>query len=252
MGNEGSSLHKWARNFSTAIVDEDDNEKYDNVNARAEIKIQILNEALDAANESRNLYLKFKQQFTALNPESIQNIHNKWIEHEIQLSDAYSKAIKYTARLRRKDVAMKAQLLLDDMLSRHENIKEESNFLSYHDGPQFSDRTVMDLVNAIEQEYASKDSSSSPDLELTKDGIPLPTSKDFGNVLHSWASSKVKRKGLYAESLLYRMMELAFFYPENFSMPDSKTFGLVIKCHAGSTCKLNKAHDIVEFEFSVN
>ena len=257
---KSAPLHRWRRNFSTAIesigietepADDDDNSKYayDGVNARAEIKLNTLNETLTLANQSRSLYQKSKRTNTntslSLSEESLLNIHDNWKEQEVKLSDAYSKAIKYTARLRTKDVAKKAQILLDDMISRHGSIQEESNFLSKHDGPQFSDPIVMDLVNAIEQEYSTSRSASSAststsakELELTRDGVPIPTSKDFANVLHSWASSKVKRKGLHAESLLYRMIELAYFYPENFSMPDSKTFGLVVKCHAGSTCKL--------------
>ena len=261
---KSAPLHRWRRNFSTAIesigietepADDDDNSKYayDGVNARAEIKLNTLNETLTLANQSRSLYQKSKRTNTntslSLSEESLLNIHDNWKEQEVKLSDAYSKAIKYTARLRTKDVAKKAQILLDDMISRHGSIQEESNFLSKHDGPQFSDPIVMDLVNAIEQEYSTSLSASSAststststsakELELTRDGVPIPTSKDFANVLHSWASSKVKRKGLHAESLLYRMIELAYFYPENFSMPDSKTFGLVVKCHAGSTCKL--------------
>jgi hypothetical protein len=258
---KSAPLHRWRRNFSTAIesigietepADDDDNSKYayDGVNARAEIKLNTLNETLTLANQSRSLYQKSKRTNTntslSLSEESLLNIHDNWKEQEVKLSDAYSKAIKYTARLRTKDVAKKAQILLDDMISRHGSIQEESNFLSKHDGPQFSDPIVMDLVNAIEQEYSTSLSASSAstststsakELELTRDGVPIPTSKDFANVLHSWASSKVKRKGLHAESLLYRMIELAYFYPENFSMPDSKTFGLVVKCHAGSTCK---------------
>jgi len=220
--------------FSTALPIEptDDAILYDGVNARADIKMKILSEAKHLANKSHSLHQSSKRTTNELNEQSVLNFYNNWIQHEVQLSDAYSKAIKYTARLRKEDVAKKAQRLLDDMISRHSSIQEESNFLSTHDGPQFSDRTVVDLVAAIEQDFSA---SAAPD--AVREGIPVPTTRDFHNVLHSWASSKVKRKGLHAESLLYRMMELAYFYPENFSMPDSKSFGLAVKCYAGSTCK---------------
>jgi hypothetical protein len=217
--------------------------RYDGVAARAEIKINALNTALEIANQSRDLHYNSKRNPSTTSTSQDYKFH--WKQDEIQLSDAYSKAIKYTARLRSKDVAMTAQALLDDMIQRHASIQETSNFLTFHDGPQFSDRSVMDLVEAIEAEFGFRWSSpTSPSLrekenvalETTRDGIPVPTSKDFANVLHSWASSKVRRKGLYAESILYRMMELSYFYPENFEMPDSKMFGLVIKCYAGSTC----------------
>ena len=228
--------YRWERKFSSkplhsAQIDSDP-VPYDGVNARAEIKLGVLEEAQINANKARALYRSSKSATTKLSEESIQNIYDNWIQKEVNLSDAYSKAIKYTAKLRTKDVAKKAQRLLDEMILRHRSIQEESTFLSYHDGPQFNDRNVLDLVSAIERDYSNTDPPSE-----TREGIPVPTMKDFSNVLHSWASSKVRRKGLHAESLLYRIMELAYFYPENFQMPDSKTFGLVIKCYAGSTCK---------------
>ena len=85
--------------------------------------------------------------------------------------------------------------------------------------------------------------------------IPPPTKRECHNVLHAYASSKLKKKGLYAENLLYRMMELAFRYPDGNGivdaygelrleigfgnvMPDSKTFAIVIKSYGGSTCML--------------
>ena len=73
-----------------------------------------------------------------------------------------------------------------------------------------------------------------PELE----GVPRPTKRDFHNVLHGWASSKARQKGVRAEFLLMRMMELTAWYgPEVFEWPDSRTFALVVKCYAGTTCK---------------
>lgn len=243
-----SNQINWGREFSSLTIqssevkeeeEDDDNEDdtitYDGVSARAKVKMNVLNDAKSIADKAKALYQSSRSSTTELSPESLENIRKNWVEKEVELADAYSKGIKYIARLRTKDVSRKAQLLLDDMLSRHGTIQEESTFLPGHDGPQFSDKTVFDLLHAIEQDNSQK--SNAVVCVATRDGIPVPDMKDFSNVLHSWASSKVKRKGVYAESLLYRMMELGYFYPENFSMPDSKTFGLIVKCYAGSTCK---------------
>ena len=77
--------------------------------------------------------------------------------------------------------------------------------------------------------------SSLPDIDDGGRSDFVPTRGDFLNVLHSWASSKARRKGLHAEALLLRMAELAAWYPDHFSPPDSKAIYLVAKCHAGST-----------------
>jgi hypothetical protein len=231
----------WGREFSSLTIQEKENDDeeetitYDGVSARAKVKMNVLNDAKSIADKAKALYQSSRSSTTELSPESLENIRKNWVEKEVELADAYSKGIKYIARLRTKDVSRKAQLLLDDMLTRHGTIQEESTFLPGHDGPQFSDKTVFDLLHAIEQDNSQK--SDKVVCVAMRDGIPVPDMKDFSNVLHSWASSKVKRKGVYAESLLYRMMELGYFYPENFSMPDSKTFGLIVKCYAGSTCK---------------
>lgn len=221
---------KYTQSFSTAAThiedEQEEEEQVDSVTARANVKMNVLNHAKMEADEAKKLYK------SSISSKSNDGMREKWIEKEVALADAYSKAIKYIAKLRKKDVARKSQILLDDMIQRHESIQEESNFFIGKGDTIFSDRTVMDLLNAISQEPPKR-----MEVDPLRNDIPVPNMKDFSNVLHSWASSKVKRKGIYAESLLYRMIELAFFYPENFEMPDSKTFGLVVKCYAGSTRK---------------
>ena len=230
--NEFMNYKKNHQSFSTAAThkhieeEQEEEEQVDSVTARANVKMHVLNHAKKEADEAKKLY---KSSITSTSND---DMREKWIEKEVALADAYSKAIKYIAKLRKKDVARKSQILLDDMIQRHESIQEESNFFIGNGDTIFSDRIVMDLLNAISQEPPKR-----MEVDPLRNGIPVPNMKDFSNVLHSWASSKVKRKGIYAESLLYRMIELAFFYPENFEMPDSKTFGLVVKCYAGSTRK---------------
>jgi hypothetical protein len=125
------------------------------------------------------------------------------------------------------------------MLSRHvDSIEKQTAFnIGHHHKTLFSDEDVDELMNLIEKDFETSAQPKVMELSKTRFGIPVPDTKDFTNVLHAWASSKVRKKGIYAENILYRMMELAYLYPENFSMPGSKTFGLVVKCHAGSTCK---------------
>jgi len=210
--------------------------------SRAKVKMTVLRDARDIAQQAKSLYKSSMNSSNQLSLESRENIRKNWLSKEAVLADAYSKAIKYTAKLRTKDAAKESQSLLDEMIGRHDEIGEESNFLIGKDGPLFSEKSILSLVEAIEQDYW-KISTSLLEVndqfacKVRLSDIPPPDAKDFTNVLHSWASSKVRRKGMYAESLLYRMMELAYFYPDRFSMPDSKMFGLVIKCHAGSTCK---------------
>jgi hypothetical protein len=230
------------QSFLSNITHEDVNE---NADARAKIKIQILQDCKEKADTCKRAYISSQRNSNHFDNDYIQHRYKEWIKSEIDLSDAYSKAIKYTARLRNKDVARMAQDMLDEMISRHDVLHDESKFQLSHDGPVFQDRNVSDLMHVVlrkDRDYEG---------ETLSDDVPLASARDFYNVLHSWASSKVKRKGIYAENLLYRMMELAHWYPKNFDMPDSRIFGLVVKCYSGSTLKdslekiqkLHKLHD---------
>lgn len=238
-GRSGIDPLPKALRLDVGFVKSDDE---DGNSARAKVKLNVLKDARDLANHAKSLYQSSRTPSNGLSPESCENIYKNWVLKEIELADAYSKAIKYTAKLRTENAAKKAQGLLDEMIARHESIQIQSNFVVGDDGT-LSDETVKKLINAVEQDVGKSAPSFTTTQETCSNGfaihheIPVPDAKDFTNVLHAWASSKVRRKGLYAESILYRMMELAFFYPEKFSMPDSKIFGLVVKCHAGSTLK---------------
>lgn len=218
---------------------------HESADARAQIKIQILKDCIEKADTCKRVYISSQRNANHFDHDYIQHRYKEWINSEMDLSGAYSKAIKYTARLRNKDVAKMAQDMLDEMISRHDVLHQESKFQLSHDGPVLQDRNVSDLMHVILRKDTIHES------ETLSEDVPLASKRDFLNVLHSWASSKVKRKGMYAENLLYRMMELSHWYPKNFEMPDSRTFGLVVKCYAGSTLKdslqkiqkLHKLHD---------
>ncbi len=247
--------------MSTARIEEVDDTNDTESSAedrRAEVKQEILTKARSQTNKCKAIFRSQKQNQKPVSEEKLKKLYNDWMTHEILLADAYTKAIKYTAKLREEGAALKAQRYLDEMIQRNEEEEllplvamNKSNFNLEMRGigfdmvkVNFKDEAVDELLEAL----------TARDKELTTNGegkaggsnatdnqplspIPTPSIREFHNVLHSWASSKVKKKGLFAENLLYRMMELAFRYPDTFDMPNSKTFGLVVKCYVGSTCK---------------
>eukprot|EP00554_Chaetoceros_debilis_P007875 CAMPEP_0194078306 /NCGR_PEP_ID=MMETSP0149-20130528/4738_1 /TAXON_ID=122233 /ORGANISM="Chaetoceros debilis, Strain MM31A-1" /LENGTH=889 /DNA_ID=CAMNT_0038759543 /DNA_START=360 /DNA_END=3029 /DNA_ORIENTATION=- len=310
--------------------DDNKNKKVQNANdRRAQVKLDTLQMARGQTNKTKAYYQKaIKDQFTSSssssssksskssasnrskkNTDEVKRRHNDWMTHEILLADAYSKAIKYTAKLNNvPGAALRAQIFLDEMIARHDYgdidghgngdidgdghgkpliAEEKSNFMLQVQGMNFetitvnfNDMAVDELLNAMSKsnkpmekpEHANanvKEGDDRPDTTDTdtftntnpnpnpKLHIPPPTKRECHNVLHAYASSKLKKKGLYAENLLYRMMELAFWYPTNSDcnsnwnssskdgvglgfggvMPDSKTFAIAIKSYGGSTYK---------------
>mmetsp|Transcript_4167 Transcript_4167/g.6075 ORF Transcript_4167/g.6075 Transcript_4167/m.6075 type:complete len:806 (-) Transcript_4167:260-2677(-) len=229
--------------------------------ARSESKLATLLEIKNVTNQAKETYKSLLSASSSPDESSLQNAHQNWIENEIQLSDAYSKAIKYTAKLRLENTAHKSRLLLDEMISRHDEISSESSLggnnhkdnhsNSNNNGILIDDDIISEMIKKI---HFSSNGRALPQLTsytLSTAVIPPPTIKDFHNVMHSWASSKAKKKGVHAEALLWRMMELATLYPEYFDFPNSRTFALVIKCYANSTYnqsserieKLHNFHD---------
>ena len=209
---------------------------------RSEVKLTLLNEVKAEADEAKQIYLSLKQQNLEHN-----DAFKAWIQCETKLSDAYSKAIKYTARLRSKDTALKSRLLLDEMISRLGIQPMSSLYTINNHGDSsdisFDDKAISTLIDSMsfysDGDIASNCSGKNQNENnvIISTMIPPPSKQDFNNIIHSWASSKAKRKGLYAESLLWRMIELYHLQPGYFDFPDSKTFGLIIKCYSGSTCK---------------
>ena len=226
------------------------------VDPRAEGKILKLKDAKIVADEAKKVYFESKQtNLKSDNRHDIDGINSQkayyddWVKHETELSDAYSKAIKYTARVRSKDTALESRILLDEMISRHGISPHSLLFSIYYDEAGRSDIIILDRVISKFIETLKFDNNGNVitnSSEYSRHGdditnsiiIPPPTKQDFHNIIHSWASSKAKRKGLHAETLLWRMLELVKQQPGRFDFPDSKTFGLVIKCYAGSTCTL--------------
>ena len=240
--------------------------------ARSESKLLALSEVKEITDEAKQFHHSIRQKKLGDNDNlELQSAYNSWIQNETKLSDAFSKAIKYTARLRSKDTALKSKHLLDEMIDRH-NISSNSKLYSIksHDDDnvgdiiEIHDDAIFDLVKMIRFSGAhgvDKDKHNdgnhidSSNIIIFKDSnsiykendiisatIPPPTKRDYHNVIHSWGSSKAKKKGLQAETLLWRMLELSYLYPSYFDVPDSRTFALVIKCYAGSTCTYLQHH----------
>lgn len=230
-------------------------ENNEKLNHRAKIKFLVLSDVKIRANQLRKEFLAANSLHSTIHQTHhdeiiMSDLLEKWTEQEILLSQTYSKAIKYVARTREKDAAHKAGLLLHEMIERmgapHTNFNPEGGGGTRSDEKELGEMRKMVI-----------DDKKSKSLKLSLPNVydnPFspPTKRDFHNVLHSWASSKARRKGLEAEFLLFRMTELARWFPDLFyTLPDSKTFSLVVKCFSGSTyslalakiIKINKIHD---------
>jgi hypothetical protein len=138
------------------------------------------------------------------------------------------------------DAASRAEKILNEMVARtgapSTQYPLEDDTAMNNNGVAVSTKLKR---NVMEQMLHTKASDSLTLPDITENPFVPPTRRDFGNVLHSWASSKIRRKGLHAEALLLRMAELSWWYPDTFSdtFPDSKSFSLVVKCFSGSTRK---------------
>ena len=213
---------------------------------RAETKIQLLKDVQSVTDESKGLYLSSQKH--NINEEESQMLYNNWMNHEIRLADAYSKAIKYTAKLRAKDTTLKSRHLLDEMISRHGILNTPSLYslksvngvtdIIIHDDQisEFLSNIKFDTHGRINNMKDLTNKDKVDDINGFPSSIPPPSKQDFHNVLHSWASSKVKRKGGQAETLIWSMIELSAKCPDLFAFPDSKSFALVIKSYGASTC----------------
>mmetsp|Transcript_5380 Transcript_5380/g.6892 ORF Transcript_5380/g.6892 Transcript_5380/m.6892 type:complete len:770 (-) Transcript_5380:35-2344(-) len=258
-----SSKSKENKNLPTKIDNEIekivDSITNKDVDTRAQAKMNTLSETKQIANVAKDAYYKSLMQHedeTEISKkkevEGVKNsVFNSWVEKENELADAYSKAIKYTARVRSKDAALNARNLLDEMISRHGIADSRLFYYSRHNGDLvINDEAVTKMISKAEV-------TTHDDRRNIITSIPPPTKRDFHNVLHSWGSSKARKKGIHAETLLWRMIELYTLYPDKFEFPDSRSFALVIKCYAGSTYKqsmerIRKIHDIHDQLISSN
>eukprot|EP00559_Dactyliosolen_fragilissimus_P000453 CAMPEP_0184860966 /NCGR_PEP_ID=MMETSP0580-20130426/5746_1 /TAXON_ID=1118495 /ORGANISM="Dactyliosolen fragilissimus" /LENGTH=769 /DNA_ID=CAMNT_0027358263 /DNA_START=317 /DNA_END=2626 /DNA_ORIENTATION=- len=258
----------------------------DGLENRARVKLSVLSDILKKADNAATDWRIASISYSSSQGEhekekdlkKLENLYQVWIESEMELSRAYSSAIKYVARTREKDAAAQAGYLLNRMIART-GVKDTNFPLSFDNpnitrkmkheinkmwrGESYNDGT--EIINSRTKQHDSSPISTSTDDFMTQlfhsnhysnsktiphPYFPPPTQKDFHNVLHSWASSKARRKGLESESLLIRMAELSWRYPTHFqTMPNSKTFALVLKCFANSTQntsmdKIIQLHDI--------
>ena len=206
------------------------NENKTSMDLRAQIKLQTLEKVKEEANQ-----LKHKVYNNTIKSPQTEESIKEWLQKEEELARAYSQAIKYVARnTKRKLSAKHAEGLLQEMIVRmgiSYDYAEENNL-------PFRKKDIVWKMIQSAPDNDIKNESLSGDTTKQNNNIIL-SRRDFHNVLHSWASSKAKRKGNYAEALLRHMAELSYRYPNILGdvKPNSQTFALVIKCHAGSTRK---------------
>ncbi len=195
------------------------------MDVRAQIKLQTLQKVKEEANQLK--------QSVSINSRSEESI-KEWMQKEEELARAYSQAIKYVARnTKHNHSAKQAEELLHEMIERMG--------LSYDLVPLRKKDVVGKMIQSAPDNNSNNDDIKNKSLlwDPTKQNDIILSRRDFHNVLHSWASSKAKQKGNYAEALLQQMVDLSYQYPNMLGdvKPNSQTFALVVKCHAGSTRK---------------
>jgi hypothetical protein len=234
--------------------------KHEQASFRAKIKFEALTEARTKRKEAKRAYEAAKYDDEMLGDEEstaeLSTLLNEWEESERNLSLALQQAIKYVARTMAVDAALTAQQLLEEMIERAGAAPTESP-LGEEDPLSNSDYSVPSKLKtpAMVKMISTPRDRSSDESVMSKPlvAFPPPDRKDFLNVLRSWHQSKARKKGVYAEALLLRMAELHYLYPGLFdTLPDSKTFAMVIQCHAGSTHRqsLKKIVDLNAIHFT--
>jgi len=234
--NQDAKVDGWTKEIEAKVERRKDRNEMDAAakpDMRAKAKLLALAQAKIKTNNSKKLCASHSIKMEG---EELEDpINEDWLRNETELSQTYSKAIKYVARTRAKNAASKAEDLLYEWIERigvpRTEIQLNGNFQS---GEDKSNSIILSKI--IQGERCRIESDDLPD--LSKNTILLPTKRDFQNVLHSWAISKARRKGPRAESILYRMVELSRWYPDLDlfgALVDSKAFALVVRCYAGST-----------------
>mmetsp|Transcript_34413 Transcript_34413/g.75330 ORF Transcript_34413/g.75330 Transcript_34413/m.75330 type:complete len:777 (+) Transcript_34413:132-2462(+) len=212
--------------------------KLEGLNFRATTKLNALGEAKAKRKDAKRAYEASRYDDEMLNDDEstseLSTLLDEWLESERALSLAYQQAIKYVARTRDADAALNAHKLLEEMIERagapptdHPPGGDIGSI-----GASSTELKLQVMVKMIGERGQDR-KGILPDINVP---FPPPERKDFMNVLRSWYQSKARKKGLYAEALLLRMAELAYWYPDVFdTLPVSKTFSIVVQCHAGST-----------------
>lgn len=218
--------------------------KHEQASFRAQVKLEALAEARTKRKEAKRAYEAARYDDEMLSDEEstaeLSALLAEWEESERSLALTLQQAIKYVARTRDVDAALSAQQLLEEMIERAGAAPTDFPFegdesLSDSGSPVASTLKTQAMVKMVSTPHGDH----LPNDEVTLKSFatfPPPDRKDFLNVLRSWHQSKARKKGVYAEALLLRMAELHYLYPDLFdTLPDSKTFAMVIQCHAGST-----------------
>lgn len=212
----------------------------DRLDSRAKSKILALSDARLRANRAKGAYegvgisLKDRGSNDQGNDVAIAELLEEWAKSESNLGRAYSQAVKYLGRTRQADTAPRTDDLLQEWVKRVG--APSTAFPLEKDGETGAATSTKEKVRIMSDMLPGGMVPPSSLPNLSDAVLPPPKRKDFHNVLHAWASSKVRRKGVHAEALLLRMTELNWWYPDVFdTAPDSKAFALVAKSFAGST-----------------
>eukprot|EP00566_Odontella_aurita_P007799 CAMPEP_0113557394 /NCGR_PEP_ID=MMETSP0015_2-20120614/17770_1 /TAXON_ID=2838 /ORGANISM="Odontella" /LENGTH=702 /DNA_ID=CAMNT_0000458821 /DNA_START=314 /DNA_END=2419 /DNA_ORIENTATION=- /assembly_acc=CAM_ASM_000160 len=224
---------------------------------RSEVKLKAL---YDAKLRAANAKATYESVATSVSKQGdikecseldlVRSAREEWFESEKMLSRAFQQAIKYVGRTKEPDAASTAQDLLTEMLERV-SIPPTQYPLDEGNDSEVAASTKLKL-GVMSNMLKGSTLLPTSLRDVSEVSHLLPSNSDFHNVLHSWASSKARKKGLYAEALLLRMAELASWYPAFFLAPTSEAFSLVVKSHAGSThshslkkiVNLHKIHDV--------
>ena len=221
--------------------------KHEQATFRAKIKLEALAEARTKRKEAKRAYEAARFDDEMLNDEEstaeLNTLLDEWEESERHLAMTLQQAIKYVARTRDADAALTAQQLLEEMIERAGAAPTEFPLEGEDSSSDFSPnklkmQAMVKMIISTPRQDRPNDARNAPsiDTHVSNMAFPPPDRKDFLNVLRSWHQSKARKKGLYAEALLLRMAELNHLYPDVFdTLPNSKTFAIVIHCHAGST-----------------
>ena len=218
--------------------------KHEQASFRAQVKLEALAEARTKRKEAKRAYEAARYDDEMLSDEEstaeLSALLGEWEESERNLALTLQQAIKYVARTRDVDAALSAQQLLEEMIERAGAAPTDFPFEGDESLSGSGSQVASTLkTQAMVKMVGTPRGNHRPNDEVTIKSFatfPPPDRKDFLNVLRSWHQSKARKKGVYAEALLLRMAELHYLHPDLFdTLPDSKTFAMVIQCHAGST-----------------
>ena len=225
--------------------------KLPNLDHRAESKLSILAKSKEEAGLVRAKY-NTRLKNTTPDDEYFLHLKERVAESQHQLGVAYSQAIKYSSRIVNNPAATAVAegLLYEWMETFLQVLDGDGGKTTIHKNSilrkKWMIRTINDIIRSMDKAESTEQSYAKADEKLMQ--IPPPAAKDYINILRAYSTSKAKKKGEQAESILANMMELANSLSNEKltemhkewikeSIPNSKMFALAIKCYAGSTRK---------------